>query len=128
MLKECNFVVVTTPLTKETEGMLNINTLTAVKPGAFLVDVSRGSVVNLIDLVDVLKSGQLAGAALDVFPEEPLPQSSPLWQMPGVIITPHISGGSTLYNERAAALFSENILRYLAGLNLFNLYDSKRGY
>ena len=128
MLKECNFVVVTTPLTKETEGMLNINTLTAVKPGAFLVDVSRGSVVNLIDLVDALKSGQLAGAALDVFPEEPLPQSSPLWQMPGVIITPHISGGSTLYNERAAALFSENILRYLAGLNLFNLYDSKRGY
>lgn len=128
MLKECHFVVVTTPLTKETEGILNSDTLSALKPGAFLVDVSRGKVVKINDLIDALKSGQLAGAALDVFPEEPLPQSSPLWQMPGVIVTPHISGGSPYYNERAAALFSENIHRYIAGLNLFNLYDRDRGY
>jgi phosphoglycerate dehydrogenase-like enzyme len=128
MLKECNYVIVTAPLTKETEGMLNTNMLSALKPGSYLVDVSRGNVVNLNDLIDVLKSGQLAGAALDVFPEEPLPQSSPLWQMPGVIITPHISGGSSNYNERAAALFSENIHRYLAGLRLYNLFDHSRGY
>jgi phosphoglycerate dehydrogenase-like enzyme len=128
MLKECNIVVVTTPLTKETEGLLNASSLAALKPGAYLVDVSRGGVVNLNDLGDALKSGQLAGAALDVFPEEPLPASSPLWQMPGVIITPHISGGSLLYNERAAALFSENLHRYLAGLPLYNLYNPGRGY
>ena len=128
MLKECNFVIVTTPLTKETKGMLNANMLMALKPGSYLVDVSRGDIVNLNDLIDILKSGQLAGAALDVFPEEPLPQSSPLWQMPGVIITPHIAGGSAYYNERAAALFSENIHRYLAGLRLYNLVDPGRGY
>ena len=128
MLKECNFLVVTAPLTKETEGMLNANTLAALKPGAYLVDVSRGGIVNINDIIEALKSGQLAGAALDVFPEEPLPPSSPLWQMPGVIISPHISGGSQLYNERAAALFSENLHRYLAGLPLYNLFNPSRGY
>ena len=128
MLKECNFVIVTTPLTKETEGILNANTMAALKPAAYIVDVSRGNVANLNDLIDALKSGQVAGAALDVFPEEPLPQNSLLWQMPGVIITPHISGGSSNYNERAAALFSENLHRYLGGLRLYNLYDHSRGY
>ena len=128
MLKECHVVVVTTPLTKETEGLLNASSLAALQPGAYLVDISRGGVVNLSDMADALKSGQLAGAALDVFPEEPLPQSSPLWQMPGLIITPHISGGSLLYNERAATLFSENLHRYLAGLPLYNLYHPSRGY
>lgn len=128
MLKECNFVIVTAPLTKETEGMLNTSTLAVLKPGAYLVDVSRGGIVNINDAVDALKSGQLAGIALDVFPEEPLPQSSPLWQIPGVIISPHISGGSLQYNERAATLFSENLHRYLAGLPLYNLFDINRGY
>jgi phosphoglycerate dehydrogenase-like enzyme len=128
MLKECNFVVVTAPLTKETEGILNTSAMAALKPGAYLVDVSRGGIVNMNDVADALKSGQLAGAALDVFPEEPLPPTSPLWQMPGVIITPHISGGSQYYNERAATLFSENLHRYLAGLPLYNLFDPSRGY
>jgi phosphoglycerate dehydrogenase-like enzyme len=128
MLKECNVVIVTTPLTNETEGLLNSGMFSSLKPGSYLVDVSRGGIVNLSDLADALKSGQLAGAALDVFPEEPLPQSSPLWQMPGVIISPHISGGSLLYNERAVTLFSENLHRYLAGLALYNLFDPNRGY
>lgn len=128
MLKECNVVVVTAPLTKETEGMLNASALAALTPGAYLVDVSRGGIVNINDVVDALKSGQLAGVALDVFPEEPLHQSSPLWHMPNVIISPHISGGSLLYNERAADLFSENLQRYLAGLPLYNLFDPSRGY
>ncbi len=128
MLKSCNFVVITTPLTKETEGLINTSMLSALIQGSYLVDVSRGGIVNLNDLGDALKSGQLAGAALDVFPEEPLPQSSPLWQMPGVIISPHISGGSQLYNDRAVQLFSENLHRYLAGLPLYNLFDPNRGY
>ena len=128
MLKECNFVIVTAPLTKETEGLINASTLEVLKPGAYLVDVSRGGIVKIADLIDALKNGQLAGAALDVFPEEPLPQSSPLWQTPGVIISPHISGGSLLYNERAVQLFSDNLTRYLAGLPLYNLFDRNRGY
>ena len=128
MLKECNFVIVTAPLTKETVGLINASALEALIPGSYLVDVSRGSIVKINDVIDALKSGQLAGAALDVFPEEPLPQSSPLWQTPGMIISPHISGGSASYNERAAQLFSENLNRYLADLPLYNLFDPNRGY
>jgi phosphoglycerate dehydrogenase-like enzyme len=128
MLRECNFVIVTAPLTKQTENLLDASSLAALPPGAFLVDVSRGGIVNINDVVEALKSGQLAGAALDVFPEEPLPQSSPLWQTPGLFISPHISGGSVNYNERAVQLFSENLSRYLSGLQLYNLYDPKQGY
>ena len=128
MLKECNFIIVTAPLTKETEGLINASALAVLKPGAYLVDVSRGSIVKTNDIIEALKNGQLAGAALDVFPEEPLPQNSPLWQTPGIIISPHISGGSALYNERAAQLFSDNLNRYLAGLPLYNLFDPSRGY
>ena len=128
MLKECNFVILAAPLTRETEGMLNASSLAMLKPGAYLVDVSRGGILNINDAIDALKNGQLAGLALDVFPEEPLPHSSPLWQLPGVIISPHISGASALYNERAMDLFKENLERYLAGLPLYNLFDPNRGY
>jgi phosphoglycerate dehydrogenase-like enzyme len=128
MLKECHFVVVTVPLTAETQNMVNLAALEALKPGAYLVDVSRGGVVNHEGLIAALKSGQVAGAALDVFPEEPLPHTNPLWQMPGVILSPHISGGSPHYHERAAALFSKNIRCYLSGSNLYNLFDRQRGY
>jgi phosphoglycerate dehydrogenase-like enzyme len=128
MLKECNFIVVTVPMTTETNNMINATIFDALKPGSYLIDVSRGGIVNHNDLIEAIKNNKLAGAALDVFPEEPLPRSSPLWQNPNVIITPHISGGSQYYKDRAAALFSENLLRYLSGLQLYNLFDRKRGY
>lgn len=128
MARECHLLVITVPLTLETTSLIGENILQALQPGAFLVDVSRGGVVNHSALVNALKSGRLAGAALDVFPEEPLPTSSPLWGMPNVIITPHISGGSPHYTERAMRLFSENLLRYLGGLTLYNLVDRQRGY
>jgi phosphoglycerate dehydrogenase-like enzyme len=128
MVKECNFIIVTVPMTPETNNLVNAAVFDILKPGAYLIDVSRGGVVNHNDLIDALKNNKLAGAALDVFPEEPLPRSSALWQNPNVIITPHVSGGSESYNERAAALFSENILRYLSTLQLYNLFDRKRGY
>lgn len=128
MLKECHVVVVTLPLTKETANVLNANMFAALKPGAYLVVVSRGGTVNTGDMIEALKNGQLAGAALDVFPEEPLPPSSPLWQIPGVIISPHISGGSTQYNERAIQLFSQNLQRYLLGATLYNIFNLQRGY
>lgn len=128
MLKECHFVVVTVPLTAQTRNLLNAKALNALKPGAYLVDISRGGIVDHVTLLENLKNGKLAGAALDVFPEEPLPASSPLWQLPNVIITPHISGSSPHYEERAVALFSENLHRYLGGLRLYNLFDRHRGY
>jgi phosphoglycerate dehydrogenase-like enzyme len=128
MLKECHFVVVAVPLTPGTRGMLDAAALNALQPGAYLVDISRGGVVDHAALVEALKTGKLAGAALDVFPEEPLPAGSPLWQTPNVIITPHISGSSPSYNERAVELFSENLHRYLGGLGLYNLFDPRRGY
>ncbi len=128
MLKECDFVVVAAPLTPETLGIVNADALHACKPSAYLVDVSRGGVVDHDALTAVLKAGKLAGAALDVFPEEPLPPESPLWKLPNVIISPHISGNTPFYDERAAALFAENLRRYLLGLPLYNRFDPDKGY
>lgn len=128
MLKECDFVVVTVPLTTETRHLISARELAAMKPSAYLIDVSRGGVVDHDALIEALRERKIAGAALDVFPEEPLPPSSPLWKLPNVIITPHISGFSTHYDERAMELFAENLRRYIKGEPLYNIIDLQRGY
>jgi phosphoglycerate dehydrogenase-like enzyme len=128
MLKECDFVVVNVPLTPETRGLLGPAELAAMRPSAYLVDTSRGGVIDPGALLQVLQEKRIAGAALDVFPEEPLPANHPLWKLPNVLLTPHISGISAHYNERAAKLFSENLTRYLDGLPLLNRYDASKGY
>jgi phosphoglycerate dehydrogenase-like enzyme len=128
MVKECDFVVVTTPLTSRTRGLVSAEIFEAMKQSAYLVDISRGGVVDHAALVSALKDHKIAGAALDVFPEEPLPETSPLWKMPGVLITPHISGITPHYDERAVALFIENLKRHLAGQPLLNLIDLDEGY
>lgn len=128
MLKECDYVVVTVPLTAETRGMLGAKQLSAMKPGAILVDVSRGGVVDQEALVNALEKGQLAAAGLDVFAEEPLPADNPLWDMPNVLISPHVAGLSPHYVERAFTLFKENLRCYLAGEELLNKIDLERGY
>jgi phosphoglycerate dehydrogenase-like enzyme len=128
MLKECDFAVVCVPLTTNTENLVGTTQLAAMKPSAFLIDVSRGGVVNQEDLLKALEEGQIAGAALDVFPEEPLPEDNPLWKVPNLILTPHIAGLSRNYNQRAVALFVENLERYLAGKKPYNLIDLERGY
>lgn len=128
MLKECDFIVVATPLTPDTQGMINADVLHACKPNAYLVDVSRGGVVDHEALASALKAGKLAGAALDVFPIEPLPPESPLWKLPNVLITPHISGITPFYDERAIDLFAENLRRYIIGLPLYNRFDPEKGY
>ena len=102
--------------------------LASLPYGACLVDTSRGGIVDHTALVEMLTSGHLRGAALDVFPEEPLPPSSPLWKLPNVILTPHISGFSSAYDERAVDLFAENLNRYLANLPLYNRIDPENGY
>ena len=128
MLHQCDFIVVTIPLTPTTRNLIGMEELAVVKPTAVLIDISRGGIVDHDDLIAALQEHRLAGAALDVFPEEPLPPSSPLWRMPNVMVTPHISGMSQFYNERAVALFAENINRYLEGLQLYNLFDPAIGY
>jgi phosphoglycerate dehydrogenase-like enzyme len=128
MLALCDFAAVTVPLTEDTRGLINAEVLHAMKAGAYLIDVSRGGVVDHGALVEGLKSGHVGGAALDVYPLEPLPESSPLWKLPNVILSPHIAGTSQHYYERAADLFAENLHRYLTERPLLNLYDPERGY
>jgi len=128
MLPVCDYIIVTVPLTDETKGLLGPKELAVCKPGAYLIDISRGGVIDPPVLVQALQEKHLGGAALDVFPEEPLPPGSPLWRIPNVIITPHISGSSRQYNERALALFIENLNRYLIGLPLYNRFDPEKGY
>lgn len=128
MLKDCDFIVVAVPLSDRTRGLVNAEVLAACKPTAYLVDISRGGIVNHDALIKSLNNQKLAGAALDVFPEEPLQRESPLWGMPNVIITPHIAGISAHYDERAVDLFAENLSRYIADLPLYNVFDSKKGY
>jgi phosphoglycerate dehydrogenase-like enzyme len=128
MFHQCDFIVVTIPLTAETRNLIGVEELAAIKPTAYLVDISRGGIIDHSALISALQEHRIAGAALDVFPEEPLPATSPLWRMPNVIITPHISGVSLHYNERAVTLFAENLSRYLAGLPLYNRYDISSGY
>jgi phosphoglycerate dehydrogenase-like enzyme len=128
MLAECDFVVVAVPLTEKTQGMIGAEEFAAMKETAYLVDVSRGGVIDHIALIRALKDKKIGGVALDVFPEEPLPQDSPLWKFSNVIITPHIAGNSPQYNQRAAALFIDNLNRYLSGEPLYNQFDVERGY
>lgn len=128
MFKECDYIVVTVPLTPQTRGLIGARQLAGMKPGAYLIDVSRGGVVDQDALLAGLQKKQLAGAALDVFPDEPLPADSPLWEQPNVIVSPHVAGLSPRYLERAFTLFKENLRRYVAGEALLNRIDLERGY
>jgi phosphoglycerate dehydrogenase-like enzyme len=128
MAAECDFLVVAVPLTSQTRGLVGKEVFEKMKSSAYLVDISSGSVLNHGALVEALNEKRFAGVALDVFPIEPLPETSPLWGMPNVIITPRIAGNSRHSGERAAEVFIENLRRYISGDRLLNLYDPKRGY
>jgi phosphoglycerate dehydrogenase-like enzyme len=128
MLPLCDFVVVAVPLTPETYHMIGPEELAAMKPSAYLINIARGAVVDESALVEALREKKLAGAALDVFEQEPLPPESPLWELPNVIITPHVSAITPKYDDRATALFAENLRRYLAGEELLNVVDKSLGY
>lgn len=128
MLAECDFVVITLPLTERTHYLFDEELFKAMKPSAFLVNVGRGAIIKESDLVRGLKKGWLAGAGLDVYEEEPLPEDSPLWELENVILTPHISGFTPHYDERATDIFVENLRRYLAGEPLLNLVNREEGY
>jgi phosphoglycerate dehydrogenase-like enzyme len=121
MLKRCDFVVLACPLTKETEGLIGEPELRAMKPTATLINVARGRVVDEAALVRALTEGWIAGACLDVFTVEPLPESSPLWDLPGVVVTPHNAGFSPLNMQRSMAIFLDNLERFVQGKRLRNL-------
>lgn len=128
LLSRSDFVVVSVPLVQETVKLIGEPELRAMKPTAFLVNISRGRVLDEAALTRALSERWIAGAGLDVFEKEPLPADSPLWGMENVILTPHIAGSHERYNERATALFCENLRRYLSGQPLLNVVDKVKGY
>ena len=128
MLSESDIVVIAVPLTPMTQELFDDAAFRAMKSTAFLVNFARGGVCNEAALVRALEKKQIAGAALDVFHQEPLPPNHPLWRLPNVFISPHIAGLTPQYNERAATIFEENLRRYLVGEPLFNVVDKTQGY
>lgn len=128
MLEAADWVVIAAPHTQATTRMFGGAEFARMKPGARLVNLGRGAIVDEEALVAALRSGRLAGAALDVFEEEPLPAESPLWQMPEVIVTPHTSGIGPRYWDRVMEQFTANLRRYVAREPLFNLVDKREGY
>lgn len=128
VLPDCDFVCVVVPATPETRHMIGARELGLMKRTAFLLNVSRGSLVDEAALIAALRAGEIAGAGLDVFEQEPPAPDNPLWSMPNVIMTPHISGMTTDNAPRVAALFAENLGRFRAGETLRNLVRLDRGY
>ena len=127
-LTEADFVVLTIPLTNETRGMFNGRLFNKMKSSAYLINIGRGGTVVEEDLVEALQNGRIAGAGLDVFATEPLPESSPLWDLPNVIITGHYSGATPYYDQRALEIFLDNLERFVNGKPLRNVVDKRRGY
>jgi len=128
LLPRADAVVITLPLTDETEGLLDGRMLAKLKPGAIVVNVGRGAVVDEAALIDALRSGQLAGAALDVFATEPLPEDSPLWTLPNVLVSPHSAALSPYEDDRIVDLFVDNLRRLLAGEPIVNRLTPQRPY
>ena len=111
------------PLTPSTEGMFNRTRFQRMKRSAFFINIGRGRTTKLDDLVAALQAGQIAGAGLDVFEQEPLPADHPLWTMPGVILTPHMALYGPHLNERRYEITVDNCRRFAAGQPLRNIVD-----
>ena len=128
VLPAVDAVILACPLTEQTRHLIAARELALMRPGAVLVNISRGQVVDEEALITALSSGHLGGACLDVFQTEPLPASSPLWQLDNVIISPHSASTVAAENHLLAELFSDNLQRWLAGRPLRNVYDRVAGY
>jgi len=127
-LPEADYIVIAAPLTDQTRGMFGAAQFERMKPGARLINVGRGPIVDESALVEALREGRISGAALDVFSEEPLPEDSPLWEMPEVVVSPHMSGDFVGWLEALGELFVENFRRWERGDELLNVVDKERGY
>jgi D-2-hydroxyacid dehydrogenase (NADP+) len=128
VLAVADFLVLVAPLTPATRALIGRREIGLMKPGACIVNVARGAMLDHEALGEALVTGKLRGAALDVFPEEPLPPNSPIYNLPNVIITPHTAGSHPGYSERAAEVFRANLKSFLSGGQMINVYDKTRGY
>lgn len=128
LLKQSDYVVNALPSTPTTQQFFNKEKFGKIKKTAYFINIGRGKTVDENVLIEVLQKGEIAGAGLDVFQEEPLPDTSPLWKLKNVIITPHYSGWTPHYMDRVIAIFCENLKAYLAKVPMPNLVDKKRGY
>jgi phosphoglycerate dehydrogenase-like enzyme len=128
LLPAADWLVVIAPLTPETHGLIGPDELAALPRGARFANIGRGPTVDETALIESLRSGHLAGAVLDVFEHEPLPPESPLWDMPNVIVSPHIGGDEADTPRAFAEVFKANLHRYLAGEPLENVVDKRLGF
>lgn len=128
LLAVSDIVILAAPLTATTRGLIDAERLAQMKPGAVLINVARGAIVVESALVEALRSGRLAGAGLDVTEIEPLPAESDLWEMPNVIITPHVGGQSASRIDDMTDFFCENLRRWSADEPLLNLVDKRLGF
>jgi phosphoglycerate dehydrogenase-like enzyme len=128
LLPDADVVVIAAPHTSETRGLIGPRELSAMSRDAILVNVSRGQLVDEPALVEALRAGTIAGAALDVFRDEPLPPDSAFWALPNVLITPHTSGFRPDHWDAATSLFADNLRRFEAGEPLLNVVDKRAGY
>jgi phosphoglycerate dehydrogenase-like enzyme len=128
LLGESDFIVLAAPLTSETEDMINADTLAMVKPGAWLINVARGRLIDERALIRALRDGPLGGAVLDTFRDEPLPPMSSFYDLPNVIVTPHTAWSSGRVLDRSVELFCDNLRRFAKGEPLLNVVDPAAGY
>jgi phosphoglycerate dehydrogenase-like enzyme len=128
ILRESDFISVTLPSTDHTRKFIGEGEFAAMKPGAYLVNIGRGEVIDERAMAAALSAKKIGGAGLDVFEHEPLEASSPLWDLENVILTPHISGANRGYMDKACELFAENLKRFAANRPLLNLVDPSLGY
>jgi phosphoglycerate dehydrogenase-like enzyme len=127
-LGEADFVIVTTPESRDTLGMFNARLFSRMKRGAYFINISRGGCVVTEDLIAALRSGQLAGAGLDVAAPEPLPPDNPLWHMPNVLITPHVAIHGAPYRQKWEEILLENCRRFANHEPLLNVVDKEKWY
>ncbi len=125
LLPRGDFVIMTIPHTPATEGLMHRARFRLMKKTAFLINIGRGMTVKLDDLADAIRAGDIAGAGLDVFEQEPLPADHPLWTMPGVLITPHTAGYGPYLDERRYEILRDNCRRFAAGQPLRNVVDKQ---
>lgn len=128
VIPELDYLICSLPETAQTVGLMDANKLHKLPTSAFVINVGRGSLFIEKDLIEALEQGSIAGAGLDVTSEEPLPDSSPLWQMPNVILTPHNSGQTPKHLSRAVDLFAGNWQKFIAGEPLDNVVERALGY
>jgi len=128
LLGESDYVVLAVPLTRETRNLISEAELRAMKPTAYLINVARGGIVNEDALVHAIEENCIGGAGLDVFSTEPLPANSKLWDLPNVIISPHVAGITTDTDKVETQLFCNNLKRYLNGEELLNVVNKEKGY